>query len=220
MNYEKLMEVFNLMHDRYGPQKWWPGDSEYEVAVGAILTQNTNWRNVESALENLKNANSLDPFTIDEMPAEQLATLIRPAGYYNVKAKRLKNFNHWLITEHDGQIEQLNNKSIDTLREELLSVNGIGRETADSIILYAVKKPTFVVDAYTCRIMLRHQFIDPYADYEQVKDFFESCLPADVELFNEYHALLVQVGKNHCKPKAKCAGCPLESLPHELDPMF
>ena len=205
------------MIDRFGPQKWWPGDGEFETIVGAILTQNTNWRNVEKALNNLKQNESLDMHTLYEMDIDTLAQLIRPAGYYNIKAKRLKSFLAWLYDNYDGSLESLGNMHASTLREELLSIKGVGPETADSIVLYAFEKPTFVVDTYTCRIMIRHGLIEPEARYEQTREFFESCLNPDVPLFNEFHALFVRVGKEFCKPKPKCSGCPLEHLPHETE---
>lgn len=218
MSSERLMEIYNLLYDRYGQQQWWPGQTRFEVAVGAILTQNTNWGNVEKAIGNLKRADALCVDKLHEMDADVLAELIRPAGYYNIKAARLKNFISWLFDNFQGRIENLMPLNVYDLREQLLSVKGIGRETADSILLYGLDKPVFVIDTYTCRVMTRHGLIEAGADYEQLRDFFESSLPGEPELFNEYHALLVRVGKEHCKPKAKCSGCPLERLPHETQP--
>lgn len=216
--HDTLMSFYQAMLDRYGPQRWWPGETAFEVLVGAVLTQNTSWVNVEKGIANLKNAGKLDAHAIDALSHEQLAELIRPAGYFNVKAKRLKNLIRWLCAEHEGRIESLEEYSIDRLREELLAINGIGRETADAIVLYALSKPTFVIDAYTWRILVRHKLIGPESDYEEMKDFFERNLVQDAALFNEYHALLVQVGKDHCKPRARCEGCPLERFEHELNP--
>ena len=152
-----------------------------------------------------------------DLPIEKLADLIRPAGTFNVKTRRLKSFIDWLWERFDGRLDRMFATRLDVLREELLSVSGIGRETADAILLYAGNLPTFVVDAYTARILHRHQLIDDEAGYEDIKEFFESNLETDVELFNEYHALLVQVGKTHCRPRARCAGCPLEPFPHEVE---
>jgi endonuclease-3 related protein len=211
------MEIHRLMFDRFGAQHWWPGESRFEIVLGAILTQNTNWTNVEKAIANVKVADALCPEKLYRMDTETLALLIKPAGYFNLKAGRLKNFLQWLFENYDGQIDALENLSIWDIREQLLSVKGIGPETADSIALYAYDKPVFVVDTYTCRIMVRHGLIEPEAGYEQVREFMEASLPGEIELFNEYHALLVQVGKGYCKPKPKCAGCPLECLPHEVD---
>lgn len=219
MNSEKLMQIYHLLYDRYGPQKWWPADDRFEMITGAILTQNTNWKNVEKAISNLKHAHVMKPETLHSMEQQSLAQLIRPAGYYNIKANRLKNFLNFLYTEYDGDLDRLETIATDELRQQLLSIKGIGAETADSILLYAFGRNVFVVDAYTCRIFVRHLMIEPDAGYEQIREYFESSLPGDTDLFNEYHALLVQLGKEYCKPKAKCHGCPLETLPHETDPL-
>jgi len=217
MTAEKLTEIYQLLYERFGPQHWWPGDSQLEIMLGAILTQNTNWTNVEKAIANLKAANVLDLEKLHHLETQRLAELIRPSGYYNIKAKRLKNFLDWLFDNYDGSLEQLANIDTDTLRHELLSVKGIGRETADSILLYALEREVFVVDTYTARVTVRHGLIEPEVDYEQLRDLFESNLETNRQLFNEYHALLVRVGKEYCKPKARCSGCPLENLPHTLE---
>jgi endonuclease-3 related protein len=217
---ETLSEIYQLLYDAFGPQHWWPGETPFEVVTGAILTQNTNWANVEKAIKNLKSAGCLTPEALFRIDISMLAELIRPAGYYNIKAKRLKSFINWLYDNYDGEMSNLELVNTDQLRAELLEIKGIGRETADSILLYALGRPVFVVDAYTARITLRHELIEPGADYEQLRQLFESNLPEDVQLFNEYHALLVRAGKEFCKPKAKCQGCPLEVLPHTLDIEF
>ncbi|MHC4533371.1 MAG: endonuclease III domain-containing protein [Planctomycetota bacterium] len=217
MTTEVLNEIYRLLYDEFGPQQWWPGETRFEIITGAILTQNTNWANVEKAIKNLKSANCLTPEKIHHLDAAQLAQLIRPAGYFNIKAKRLKNFVNWLFTNYNGELTVLENIDTGRLREELLAIKGVGRETADSILLYAFDRHIFVVDAYTARIVFRHELISPEADYEQLRELFESSLPADTQLLNEYHALLVRVGKEFCRPKAKCSGCPLEKLPHMLD---
>jgi len=217
MTRKTLTEIYRLLYDAFGPQNWWPGETRFEIIVGAILTQNTNWKNVEKAVTNLKSARCLNPQEIHRMAPEQLAELIRPAGYYNVKAKRLKNFLDWLFEDYEGDVSNLEGVHTERLREEMLAIKGVGRETADSILLYALDRPVFVVDAYTARIAVRHELIEPDADYEQLRQLFESNLPEDVGLFNEYHALLVRAGKEFCKTKARCAGCPLEKLPHTLD---
>lgn len=215
---DKLMEIYDLLYDRYGAQHWWPGESTIEIIVGAILTQNTNWGNVEKAIANLKAANVLGPEALFAIDSARLSELIRPAGYYNIKTRRLKNFMSWLFQDRFcGDLELFAQMSTDILREELLSIKGVGRETADSILLYAFDKPVFVIDTYTCRVLGRHGLLEPDSGYEQVKDLFESNLPADTKLFNEYHALLVKAGKEHCRPKARCHNCPLESLPHQLE---
>lgn len=214
---EGLMAFFRALLDHYGQQNWWPGDGCFEVMAGAILTQNTNWSNVEKALDNLKTAGLLDAEKIDKLNQESLAQLIRPAGYYNIKARRLKNFVRWFCQEYDGSVERLAELSVERLREELLSVKGIGRETADSIILYGLEKLTFVVDSYTYRVLGRHGCIDPESDYAQIKEYCESQLPDDIYVYNELHALLVQVGKHHCRPRPRCAGCPLEIFDHSIE---
>ena len=217
MSYDRLMEIYGLLFERFGRQEWWPGDSRFEVIIGAILTQNTNWGNVEKAIGNLKKADCLSAAALFEMDIQRLAELIRPAGYYNIKAGRLKSFLGWLNDNYGLDVDAMENLSVWEMREQLLGIKGIGRETADSIVLYAYEKPTFVVDTYTCRILVRHGLIDSECGYEQVKEFFESSLPNEVGLFNEFHALIVQTGKNYCKPKPKCEQCPLNSLPHEIE---
>ncbi|MFQ6036139.1 MAG: endonuclease III domain-containing protein [Sedimentisphaerales bacterium] len=214
---EILIEIYQLLFDRFGPQHWWPGDTQFEIIIGAILTQNTNWANVEKAIANLKSADYLSPEELHHLDLPRLAELIRPAGYFNIKAKRLKNFINWLFDNHGGELSNLESIDTERLRTELLAIKGIGRETADSILLYALDRPIFVVDAYTARVAIRHGLIELDADYEQLRQLYQSNLPEDVQLFNEYHALLVKVGKLFCKPKAQCPGCPLEKLPHNPD---
>ncbi|MBA7556326.1 Endonuclease III [subsurface metagenome] len=212
-----LTEIYQLLFDRFGPQHWWPGETRFEIITGAILTQNTSWANVEKAITNLKSADCLTPEKLHHLESVQLAELIRSAGYYNIKARRLKNFINWLFDNYQGELTNLESIDTDQLRAELSEIKGVGRETADSILLYAFDRPIFVVDAYTARIVFRHGLIEPDADYEQLRELFESSLPADTQLFNEYHALLVRAGKEFCRPKARCPHCPLEKLPHTLD---
>lgn len=209
---EKITQMYELLEGAFGPQRWWPGDTPFEVMVGAVLTQNTNWTNVEKAIANLKSRGLLSPEKLHELPVQVLSELIRPAGYYNVKAKRLRNLIDFLFDNFDGDLDSLFSLGIFDLREQLIRVNGVGRETCDSIVLYAAGKPTFVVDTYTHRVLLRHDLIDAEADYEEVKDVFESSLPADARLFNEFHALLVRVGKSFCRKKPKCSECPLSVM--------
>jgi len=218
MSTGQLEKIYQLLFDYFGPQYWWPGDSPFEIIVGAILTQNTSWTNVEKAIDNLKAADLLSAEKLHHLEISELAELIRPAGYFNIKAKRLKNFINWLFESYNGQLENLENLSTDCLRTELLCVKGIGPETADSILLYAFERPIFVVDAYTARIAVRHYLIESDADYEQLQYLFESKLPADVKLFNEYHALLVCLGKEFCRPKPLCSNCPLKELPYAIEP--
>ena len=219
MNNEAITEIYNILLEAFGPQHWWPGDSPFEIAVGAILTQNTNWTNVEKAIANLKKADALSPQRLHTLSQDNIAVLIKSAGYFNIKAKRLKNFINWLFDNYNGSLDDLENVSTSTLREQLLAVKGIGPETADSILLYALKRPTFVVDAYTARIMARHQLALIPVVYEELKYLFESNLEENVDIFNEYHALLVQLGKNFCRPRPLCQSCPLNHLPHTLESM-
>ncbi len=205
-------EIYDRLFAAYGPQHWWPGETPLEVLVGAVLTQNTSWKNVERAIANLRDAGALSPAALFALSAEELAELIRPAGYFRVKAARLRNLLQLVVEKYDGSLDAMFTVGLETLREELLSVSGVGPETADAILLYAAKLPTFVIDAYTARVLKRHGWIEPEADYYAMKDHFESSLPHDEQLFNEYHALLVQVGKHHCSRTPQCSGCPLESL--------
>ena len=215
--HQDLTEIYELLYERFGPQHWWPGQTTLEIIVGAILTQNASWKNVEKAIANLKAANCLVVEKLYNMDALELGRLIRPAGYYNLKAKRLKNFINRLFEDFEGQLCRMQELDTESLRERLLAITGIGPETADSILLYAFDKPVFVVDAYTARVAVRHGLVEPSVDYESLRDLFQSNLPQEIQLFNEYHALLVQVGKEFCRPRAKCTGCPLEKLPHNLD---
>jgi endonuclease-3 related protein len=208
-----LSQAYERLLTAFGPQHWWPGDSPFEIMVGAVLVQNTAWRNVERAIANLRDAGVMEPNTMFALPVAELAELIRPAGYFQVKTKRLRNLLKFVIDEYDGSLEDMFSTNFDTLREQLLSINGIGPETADAILLYAGGLPTFVVDTYTHRILARHSWIDYDADYHQIKDLFESDLPADAPLYNEYHALLVRAGKDYCLRSApKCDTCPLADL--------
>ncbi len=206
---EDIKRYFDLLFDRFGTQSWWPAKSRFEVIVGAILTQNTNWTNVEKAISRLKEAGCLTPSAIHQTEAGTLAEHIRPAGYFNIKANRLKHFTNHLFKNHGGSLTKML-AAKDGLRDELLSINGIGPETADSIMLYAGGHPEFVVDAYTKRIFSRHGFIGEDASYDETKAVFTTALPGDAALFNEYHALIVRVAKDHCTKKdPECAGCPL-----------
>jgi endonuclease-3 related protein len=215
---QQLLEIYRVLLDSFGPQHWWPGETPFEVAVGAVLTQNTSWTNVKKAIANLKAAGCLDAAKLHEISAAELETLIRPAGYFRVKAKRLRNFINWLCDEYAGDMQNLEGVGTTQLREELLSISGVGRETADSILLYALNRPIFVVDAYTARVMVRHGLIAPDdLDYPQLQDLFHSNLEPDAALFNEYHALLVHVGKDFCKPTPRCPLCPLNPLPHKVE---
>lgn len=207
-----LSTIYDRLFKAFGPQRWWPGETAFEVMVGAILTQNTNWGNVERAITNLKKAKVLDPYKLLKLPPTRLAELIRPAGYFNVKTKRLRNFLRFFTERYEGSVEKMKAVPLHKLREELLSVNGIGRETADSILLYALDKPIFVCDAYTYRMLTRHSLAGEEADYNELQSILMDGLPEDARLFNEFHALIVKVGKEFCKPKPVCSECPLRSL--------
>ncbi len=202
-----LKEIFTRLSAVYGPRHWWPAETPFEVCVGAILTQNTNWGNVEKAIANLKNAELLDPQRLAVIPEEQLALLIRPAGYFNVKARRLKDFVAFLFQRYEGKLGSLFDVSIEEARQALLEVRGIGPETADSILLYAGNMPSFVVDAYTRRIFSRIGFVPDNIGYEQLRSFFMENMPVMTALFNEYHALIVEHGKLVCRPRPNCHNC-------------
>jgi len=207
----KLLNLYNLLYCHFGPQHWWPAESLFEVMVGAILTQSTNWSNVEKAIKNLKGAGCLGLRPIADCRNSKLEKLIRPSGYYKQKTKKLKAFVRFFIQEYQGSIKKMQAGKLSELRQELLAVHGIGPETADSMLLYALDKPTFVVDAYTRRIWQRLGLFK-FDDYHQIKEFFEANLPKRVKLYNEYHALLVALGKYHCRPKPKCSICPLTKV--------
>lgn len=204
-----LMEIFQRLLDYYGPLKWWPAETPFEVCVGAILTQNTAWGNVEKAIAALKQAELLTPEGLREIAPDRLARLIRPAGYFNVKSRRLKEFMEWLFASHDGSLERMFAGDWRELRDELLTVRGIGPETCDAILLYAGGKPTFVVDAYTRRLFHRLGLLPEGEGYEETRALFMESLPPDAALFNEYHALIVEHCKQFCRKKPRCAGCPL-----------
>jgi endonuclease-3 related protein len=205
-----IRKYFDVLLAHYGPQKWWPADSPFEVMVGAILAQNTAWKNVEKAIRNLKTYELLDARKIHELDQDTLALAIKPAGYYNVKAARLKNFIAWFLSRFDADLERMRQVSPSRLREELLEVKGIGPETADAILLYALEIPTFVVDTYAHRVLTRHDLAIEEATYEDLKETFEKNLPRDAKLYNDFHALIVSVGKEYCRPKARCEQCPLK----------
>lgn len=208
-----LLAVYRRLFDAFGPQHWWPGDSPFEVMVGAMLTQNTSWQNVERAIHNLREADLLEPRALYDVPVEELEELIRPAGYFRIKARRLRSLLEFLVDRYDGSLDAMFATNLPELREQLLNVHGVGPETADSILLYAGGLPSFVVDAYTHRVFSRHGWIDFEADYHQIQDYIQGELPQEVPLYNEYHALLVQLGKDFCrKSNPKCVECPLREL--------
>jgi endonuclease-3 related protein len=204
--------VFDRLLRTLGPQEWWPGESPFEVLVGAVLVQNTSWKNVERAIANLRDAGVLQPRSLYALSPSELEQLIQPAGYFRVKAKRLRNLLRFVVEQYDGSLEAMREVETSRLREELLSINGVGPETADSILLYALGKPAMVVDAYTHRIWARHGWIGYDTDYHQLQEAVMGGLPDEVPLFNELHALIVNVGHHWCKRAPKCQQCPLQEL--------
>lgn len=208
----QLKKIYRRLFKFFGPQFWWPGETSLEIIVGAILAQNTNWGNVEKAIHNLKIHKCLTLGDLQQMSHEKLAELIKPSGFFNIKAKRLKNFISFIMEKYQGNISLMAQQDCEVLRSEILAVNGIGPETADSILLYALNKPVFVVDAYTKRIFSRHHLVLPQDSYETVQSLFMENFKPDVELYNEYHALIVRLAKDFCRTNPVCEGCPLASL--------
>ncbi len=205
-----LLDIYSRLESHFGPQHWWPADTPFEVIVGAILTQNTSWKNVERAIANLKKEGVLTPEGIYRIPVERLETLLVPSGFYKIKTKRLKHFIDFLFKKCDGDLDKLLSLDTDLLRNELLGIKGIGKETADSIILYAANKPAFVVDAYTRRVFERFGMLEKDAEYDEIKRLFEEQLPRDTEIYNEFHALIVVLAKDICKKRPVCEKCPLD----------
>ncbi len=202
--------MYGAMLEHLGSSHWWPGDTPFEVAVGAILAQNTRWQNAAKAIRNIKNTTTFSPEELYSLAEEDLAELIRPAGYFRLKAKRLRHFLIFLRTSCRFDMERLKAQDMAVLRERLLGIHGIGPETADSMLLYALEKPSFVVDAYTRRIVNRHLLLPEDVSYEEVRGYFMDVLDPDVRVFNEFHALFVRVGTTWCKKKAgECVSCPL-----------
>lgn len=208
----RLPDIYERLLNCYGPQHWWPGDSPFEVIIGAILTQSAAWGNVEKAIGNLKSAQVLSVDALRRLPAETLARLVYPAGYYNAKARKINAFVEWLWEGYDGDLDRLFELDVAALRRELLSVYGVGEETADSIILYAGYKPVFVIDAYTRRIVSRLGLAPRVSTYSAYQDLFMQGLEPDVAMFNEYHALLVRHGKDVCRKSPRCQPCCLSAV--------
>jgi endonuclease-3 related protein len=204
-----LMEMFDLLLNFFGPQHWWPGETKLEIIVGAVLTQNTNWKNVEKVINNLKKKEILSLSALNSISQTELANEIKSAGYYNIKAKRLKNLISFIHYQYKSDLSLIAEEETDRLRESLLAVNGIGPETADSIILYAFNRPIFVIDAYTYRILRHHGIVDEEISYYDLQTLFMDNLAPDPFLFNEFHALIVKTGKEYCKKKPECSRCPL-----------
>lgn len=207
-----LMGAYAALRKAFGHRHWWPGDTPFEVMVGAVLTQRTNWSNAAKAIGALKSAGAMGPDALAQMTPERLQSLIRPAGYYRQKAARVRRLAGWLMERAGGDVSVLEAVPTDQLRAELLALSGIGPETADSILLYALNRPTFVVDTYTKRVVVRHELLDTESGYVELKELFESNLSEDVELYKDYHAQLVELGKRFCRTAPRCAACPLRPV--------
>ena len=204
-----IVATYNDLFKRFGPQHWWPAESAFEVMAGAILTQNTSWTNVEKAIINLKSCDALNPAAIARISERRLAQIIRPSGFPAQKGARLKALSRYLIERHRGDIGRMRQRQSAALRQELLDIDGIGPETADAILLYALGKPAFVIDAYTRRIFSRHGSLAENAPYQDWQQLFTGRLPRSARIYNEYHALIVQLAKTHCRKVPKCGECPL-----------
>ncbi len=207
-----IARIYQLLHGRWGPQHWWPADTPWEVMIGAVLTQNTSWTNVERAIAGMKGESILDCSTLAAMEESRLAAYLRPCGYFNIKVRRLKALAVFMRDKYGGDPERMRRHPTSNLRAELLDVHGVGPETADSILLYALGRPVFVIDAYTRRFLGRHGWVSPKAGYDDVAALFTRGKPADEAMFNEYHALIVRLGKEHCRGRPICEGCPLNEL--------
>ncbi len=206
----KILDIYSILFDHFGPQFWWPGETPIEIMVGAVLTQNTNWQNVCKAIANLKDVGVLNYSSLCNLSHEGLAQYIRPSGYYNLKAKRLKNLLGMIEEKYDGELGLFIDDDLEESRKNLLMVSGVGPETADSILLYVTQKPIFVVDSYTHRIFSRHNLLEEESDYHSIQELFMGALPQDVQMMNEYHALIVRLAKEYCKNKNPlCENCPL-----------
>ena len=221
---ERLLRIFDLLLEGFGQRHWWPGDTPLEVSIGAILTQNCSWRNVEKAIDNLKAKGMLDVEALYRINADDLGEIIRPSGFYNIKSRRLKSFIKVLVEEYDGSFEVLARYESQILRKRLLEIKGIGPETADSILLYALEKPVFVIDAYTKRFVINHRLLDGRKDltYSDLQQFFMGHLPGDTYLYNEFHALIVRLCQSCCRRVPLCGQCPLsgerQMLNHPNEP--
>ncbi|MDE0041593.1 MAG: endonuclease III domain-containing protein [Candidatus Poribacteria bacterium] len=206
---DKLLKLYDQLRSAYGSQAWWPAETPFEVIVGAILVQSTAWRNVVKAIDNLRRANLLTPSRLGKIPQPELEELVRPSGYFRVKAKKLRAFLTHLEVHHNYRLDSLFAADAFTLREELLSIYGIGNETADSIVLYAAEKPVFVIDSYTHRLLSRLGWVRGKYDYDKLQAIFMDALPHDVRLFNEFHALIDRHSSRICRKTPRCEGCVL-----------
>jgi endonuclease-3 related protein len=208
-----LSRYYLALQEHFGPQQWWPARSRLEVILGAILTQNTAWHNATLALRNLRQSGLLSWQGLRRASLATLEECVRPAGFYRQKARTIRDFVDWLVQRHAGSLHRLLSLPAEELRRQLLDRRGLGPETVDAILLYAAERPSFVADAYTRRVLARHGLVAAAADYHKTQEFLHAQLPPNTRLFNEFHALLVEVGKKHCKPQGpRCEGCPLEEF--------
>ena len=212
----RLIKIYKKLLENYGEQNWWPADSKLECAIGAILTQNTSWNNVEKAIINIKSVMDITIENLSVLSTNELSLLIRPSGFYKQKAKRIKRLIEFINNQYEGKIENMEHENLKSLRAGLLSINGIGPETADCILLYVVNKPVFVIDKYTYRLLYRHGFIARETSYSEMQNLFMENLENRSGLFGEFHALIVEVGKNHCKKRAICEDCPINFDTHKF----
>ena len=212
----RLIKIYKRLLENYGEQNWWPADSKLECAIGAILTQNTSWNNVEKAIINIKSVMDITIENLSVLSTNELSLLIRPSGFYKQKAKRIKRLIEFINNQYEGKIENMEHENLKSLRAGLLSINGIGPETADCILLYVVNKPIFVIDKYTYRLLYRHGFIVRETSYSEMQNLFMEDLENRSGLFGEFHALIVEVGKNHCKKRAICEDCPINFDTHKF----
>jgi endonuclease-3 related protein len=217
---QELIAIYNALLEKYGNRKWWPAERPFEMIVGAILTQNVSWKNAALAISALRKAGLLSPEGIINTPIERLAQLLKPTRFMNLKAKRLKSFSKWYTSEYSAEIMRMAGTGISELRSKLLGVDGIGKETADCILLYACNQPVFVVDAYTLRIFGRLGLVDGKPSYDSLQAFFMHNLPKDVELYKDYHAQIVHLGKEVCRKEPVCDRCPLRSTAGGLQCLF
>ncbi len=205
----KLLEIYGSLLNAFGHRDWWPAEGPFEVIIGAILTQNVSWNNASKAIDNLRAADRLDPVALYKSSPHEVAPLIRPSRFYNVKAMKIKNFIDFYFKEYDGDINAMAGEGTEVLRKKLLAVKGLGKETVDCILLYACGKPVFVVDAYTKRIFHRYGTFNEGPSYDEVQGYFMANLPEDAALYNDYHAQIVHLGNTVCRPEPRCGSCPI-----------
>lgn len=221
MKYRNIqLKIYNRLLKHYGPQNWWPAKTRFEVIVGAILTQNVNWNNAKIAVDTLKRKKIFSPCVIITTHHKLIASAIKSSRFYNQKTKKLKSFCNYLLRKYNGSLNKMFSEETDKLRKELLSIKGIGKETADSILLYAGKKLSFVSDAYTKRFLERYGLLNDKSGYDDIRYFFMSNLPQDVYIYNEFHALIVHHCYNICKSKPNCSQCPIRRIDKNNDCYF